>query len=113
MALSGFIFPMNKKTINTANATASATQPPRLKVINIPVPEHRSEMAARVCSFLFSDFSISPMVIKKIADKNAEKILGSVMIPQHLVLNNSFEAGSSHVGGICGASMYSQIAIIP
>ena len=60
------------------------------------------------------DVCMSRAIVKiNKTDRKAAKILGSVIIPQHLVLKSALEAGSNHVLGIAGASIYSQIAIRP
>ena len=109
----GFFPEMRRATKKAVRPANRAIQPPRLRVMNMPVPHKTKELAAPDCSFFLSDVMMSPMVIMKSAERNAAKIFGSVIIPQHLVLNSSLEAGSSHVAGMGGASMYSAIANNP
>ena len=104
---------IKRDVARATKAANKATQPPRLKVIIMPVPQIIREIEANICSVLFLELITRAMVKINKTDRKAAKILGSVIIPQHLVLKSAFEAGSSQVLGIAGASMYSQIAIRP
>ncbi len=113
VVLSGLILAINKDIAMLTNAANKAIQPPLLSVVIMPIPQRIRDAAASIFSFLLSEKIIRATVIIKSAERKAANILGSVIIPQHLVLKSSFDAGSNQVLGIGGASMYSQIAIIP
>ena len=109
----GLFFEIYIEIEKATKAAPRPIQPPRLKVVIIPMPHNTRETLAHICSFFISDLMISAIVSMNNTDKKAAYILGSVSMPQHLVRNSSLEAGSSHVAGIGGACMYSTIEYNP